>query len=120
MVKRPLYYRRYKLDPFLEKLFLRYKFNHFENITLRHQSQTPASHQLGTVGRYYITIMISRLRVTSVRLHRSPITYHRLDTALNLRNACILCKYKLLECSSLICLQHRQMEEMNSDLPRLL
>ena len=102
MVKRPLYYRRYKLDPFLEKLFLRFKFYHFENITLRYQSQIPASHQLGTLGCYYMLL------------------YHKLDTALNLRNACILCKYKLLECSSLICLQHRQMEEMNSDLPHLL
>ena len=76
MVKRPLYYRRYKLDPFLEKLFLRFKFYHFENITLRHQSQIPASHQLGKVGCYYITIMISKLHITSVRLHRSPITDH--------------------------------------------
>ena len=80
MIKRPLYYRRIEFDPFLENLFLRFKFYHFGNITLRHQPQVPASHQLGTVGRYYVTIMISKLCVTNVSKivaiadHRSPIT----------------------------------------------
>ena len=83
MIKRPLYYRRIEFDPFLENLFLRFKFYHFGNITLRHQPQVPASHQLGTVGRYYVTIMISKLCVTNVSKivaiadHRSPITDHR-------------------------------------------